>query len=127
MILLVLTDFTQSDMEIILWIIIGIIGLAFYFLPTIVCGDKKQANMLFVVNIFFGWTAVGWLVCLIWAFSGEEKKKKTIVYNTQQSEPDKYDKLAKLKELLDKGAITESEYNTEKQRLLTDLKTEWKV
>lgn len=111
----------------ILWIIAGIAALAFYFLPTIICGEKKQANALFVVNIFFGWTAIGWLICLIWAFTGDEpRKNKTVVYN-QAAESDKYDKLAKLKSLLDSGAITESEYQSEKQKILSGLQTEWKI
>lgn len=38
----------------------------------------------------------------------------------KQSDPDKYDKLAKLKGLLDSGAITQQEFDMEKKKILGD-------
>lgn len=43
-----------------------------------------------------------------------KEKPNTIIVNT----PSKFDELKKLKELLDAGAITEQEYQTEKEKLL---------
>jgi len=46
-----------------------------YFLPTIICGFRKNPNWgsIFVVNLFFGWTLVGWVICLAWAVAPKKK------------------------------------------------------
>lgn len=47
--------------------LIGIlIVLALYFLPTL-CA-KKDKGSIFILNLFLGWTFIGWVVALIWAF-----------------------------------------------------------
>jgi len=45
---------------------IGIMFLS-YFLPSIVGRKKKNANAICVLNIFLGWTFIGWIVALVWA------------------------------------------------------------
>lgn len=40
-----------------------------YFLPTIIARDKLDVMGIFLVNLFFGWTVIGWFVALIWACS----------------------------------------------------------
>ncbi len=47
----------------------GLIGLAIYFLPTIIAVARKKSNLLLIVllNIFLGWTVIGWVVALILA------------------------------------------------------------
>ena len=46
------------------------IGAGVYFLPTIVAGlrEAPNKNSVFVVNLFLGWTLVGWVVALAIAF-----------------------------------------------------------
>jgi hypothetical protein len=41
-------------------------------LPTIIAVVRHHRNTLAIVlvNIFLGWTGVGWLVALIWSFVG---------------------------------------------------------
>lgn len=43
--------------------------LALLFLPTLVAKSRNHPNTLpiFLVNLFFGWTFVGWVVALVWA------------------------------------------------------------
>lgn len=52
-------------------IILIIGGLALYFLPTLVAqGDHhKNTAGIFVLNLFLGWTFIGWVVALVWAVS----------------------------------------------------------
>ena len=52
-------------------LLVGI--LAIYFLPSIVAVKRevKTSGGVIVVNIFLGWTLVGWVVALAWAVSGE--------------------------------------------------------
>jgi len=58
------------------FIITFCIFLAFfgYFLPTVVAILRKKKNALpiFLVNLFFGMTFVGWVVALIWALTYED-------------------------------------------------------
>ena len=56
-------------MEIILVTLIVI--LTIYFTPTIIAysREKRNANAILVLNIFLGWTIIGWLIALIWAFT----------------------------------------------------------
>jgi len=46
-----------------------------YFLPTIVAFSRKRSNReaILVLNIFLGWTFVGWVVALVWAMTKEDK------------------------------------------------------
>ena len=42
---------------------------ALYFLPSILGAQKRNAIAIFVLNLFLGWTLVGWVVALVWALS----------------------------------------------------------
>ena len=50
-----------------------LVGLAFalalLFLPTLVAKSRNHPNTLpiFLVNLFFGWTFIGWAISLVWA------------------------------------------------------------
>jgi len=48
-----------------------ILSMLLYFLPTIIGHDKRDVMAIFVVNLLFGWTVIGWFVALIWACSAE--------------------------------------------------------
>jgi hypothetical protein len=41
----------------------------FYFLPTIVAFARSKRDLLsiFLLNLFLGWTLIGWIVALVWA------------------------------------------------------------
>jgi hypothetical protein len=49
-----------------------------YILPTIVAWRRKHPseNAIAIVNIFLGWTFIGWVVALAWAFTAIETPKK---------------------------------------------------
>ena len=53
-----------------------IAGAGLYLLPSLIAGKKPNANTVFVVNIFFGWTVVGWVIALAMAVSNP---KQTVV------------------------------------------------
>jgi len=42
-----------------------------YFLPTIIARDKHDVMAIFLVNLLFGWTVIGWFIALIWACAAE--------------------------------------------------------
>jgi len=47
-------------------IVCGIV-LTVYFLPALVGSGKRNALAIFVLNLFLGWTGIGWVVALVWA------------------------------------------------------------
>lgn len=48
-------------------------SIVFYFIPIAVAQYRKSLNMTTVVllNIFLGWTVIGWIIALIIAFAGD--------------------------------------------------------
>lgn len=57
---------------------IGMLGLAIYFLPAINAHDRShhQFTPILLVNLFFGWTILGWILALIWSTSAIRKDFK---------------------------------------------------
>ena len=51
-----------------------------YFFPFIVATIRRQPNntAIFIINLFFGWSVIGWVIALVWAVKAKEKP--TIVY-----------------------------------------------
>jgi len=49
----------------------AIMLLIIYFIPTMLACKRGciAQSQIFLVNLFFGWTAVGWIAALIWANS----------------------------------------------------------
>jgi hypothetical protein len=47
-----------------------------YFLPTIIAAyrDIPLVGSVLVVNLFLGWTFIGWVVALAMAVAGKERK-----------------------------------------------------
>lgn len=50
---------------------------ALYFLPFILAKSRKhhQSDAILLTNLFLGWTALGWVVAMIWAATATEGKK----------------------------------------------------
>ena len=42
-----------------------------YFLPSIIGREKRDATGIILLNLFFGWTVIGWVIALIWACTAE--------------------------------------------------------
>lgn len=47
------------------------VAILLYFLPAIIGRDKRDAAGIFLLNLFLGWTVIGWVIALIWAVSAE--------------------------------------------------------
>jgi hypothetical protein len=47
----------------------GGFGFVMYFLPSIIAllRGKRDALAIFLLNLFLGWSVIGWIVALIWA------------------------------------------------------------
>jgi hypothetical protein len=44
-----------------------------YFLPTIIGHNKRDSFAIFLLNLFLGWTFIGWIIALVWACSAEPR------------------------------------------------------
>ncbi|MDF7673811.1 superinfection immunity protein [Acetobacteraceae bacterium ESL0709] len=61
--------YTQQDIFIVA--IPTLIGLLAYFIPVIVVFARRVENKVGVIllNLFLGWTVIGWIIALVMAFS----------------------------------------------------------
>jgi ABC-type sugar transport system permease subunit len=60
-------------MRLLFSILITVLSL-FYFLPFAIAFHKKRANTgaIFALNLFLGWSLIGWVVALVWALKEEQ-------------------------------------------------------
>jgi hypothetical protein len=56
----------------------GVIVLALYFLPAMIASNRGHRNSgpIFVVNLFLGWTLIGWVGCLAWGLAHQEEVRQ---------------------------------------------------
>ena len=45
------------------------LGFVMYFLPAIIAfaRSKRDATAILLLNLFLGWSVIGWVVALVWA------------------------------------------------------------
>ena len=50
-------------------LVIIVVGLGFYFMPTIIAFARNHKNKIgiFLLNLLAGWTFLGWVGALIWS------------------------------------------------------------
>lgn len=63
----------------------GIAAILFipYFLPTIIAMIRRSNNAggVFLLNLFLGWTFIGWIIALVWAIASRNTNTTVIVNN----------------------------------------------
>ncbi len=96
-------------------IIFILVMLGLYFVPSIIANTKKKKNAgaVLALNIFLGWTFIGWIVAFIWAVANDDKTPPVIV-NTKSDASD----IEKLSDLKTKGVISEEEFQAKKKQIL---------
>ncbi|MDJ1504193.1 superinfection immunity protein [Xanthocytophaga agilis] len=90
---------------------------SFIFLPTIVGLIRRNLMSITLINLFMGWTVIGWVIAIVWANS---RDPKTVIVPQNLETPkvsltDELEKLAKLKE---KRILTDSEFEEQKRKIL---------
>jgi vacuolar-type H+-ATPase subunit I/STV1 len=79
--------------------------------------EHNQTAVIAWLNLFFGFTLLGWVLLLVWANSASKSATApatvTQVVNTSDA-----DELKKFKDLLDSGVISQDEFESKKQQLL---------
>lgn len=53
--------------------LIASIAIELYFLPTSIADSRRHRNttIIFIINLFFGGTIIGWVAALVWALIDE--------------------------------------------------------
>jgi hypothetical protein len=59
------------------------LGLVLYFLPSIIGWNKRNSSAIIALNILLGWTAIGWIVALVWSLTSDQPTQ-VVVQPTQQ-------------------------------------------
>lgn len=65
------------------------LALALYFTPTIVASRREHMSIgsIFVVNLFFGWTLLGWVLSLAWALNSNTRRNMILYRNLPTDGP----------------------------------------
>ncbi|MBZ5678541.1 MAG: superinfection immunity protein [Acidobacteriia bacterium] len=44
-------------------------GFLMYFLPSLIAfaRNKRDTMAIFLLNLFLGWSVIGWVIALVWA------------------------------------------------------------
>src|SRR5882762_1360446 len=60
--------------------------LCLYFLPAIIAFSrgKSSAVAILILNLFLGWTFIGWIIALVWAVSANSRPQQVIINNGVQ-------------------------------------------
>ena len=68
-------DFLADLLAFLAFLALVLLSLGVYFLPHIVAEKRKCKHIagIFVINLFLGWTLLGWVICLAWACANEPK------------------------------------------------------
>lgn len=121
------------------WAVWFVCGVAFYFLPCIEANLRQQPNIVSIalVNVFLGWTLVGWVVAMSWACTARSAPDPRPIPSTAPPVPSAQrptqetrrdlpstqvsvaDELRKLADLKDRGLLSEAEFAAQKAKLLS--------
>src|SRR5215470_16728258 len=55
-----------------------LVSLFLYFLPAYLARNKSNFTAILLLNVFAGWTFIGWIVALVWALSAEPQRQAAV-------------------------------------------------
>ena len=65
--------------------IFWLVSVFLYFLPAFLARNKPNFTSILILNIFAGWTFIGWIIALVWAISSDSHG--TVAAATQTTQP----------------------------------------
>ena len=68
-----------------LYPILGLFSLAIYMIPSLIATTRKHVSFteIFYINIFAGWTVIGWILCLGWSLTADVRKPNQFFRKTR--------------------------------------------
>ena len=104
-------------------ILLILLAIVIYFLPTICAYSRGHQNKdpVFILNLFLGWTLLGWVVSLAWAFTAVQSSDDDD--DEEESDGDdntktKVEQLSELNALYQSGAINDDEFAMMKSEII---------
>jgi uncharacterized membrane protein len=69
--------------------ILTLFGITVYFLPSIIAYSNKKYNKgtILLINIFIGWSVIGWFIALFMAIS--RNRQHIVIHHEKDSETSK--------------------------------------
>ena len=69
-------DYVSLGIWFITYAIVAIAAILIYFAPTFIAAYRKLGDVwaILVINLFLGWTIVGWVVALAWAVAARRDR-----------------------------------------------------
>ena len=70
-------------------LVFGLLGLWLYFLPGWIASRRKAQSgcAIWIVNLLFGWSVIGWILALIWALTAPPKQDTLVQVYPPGSQP----------------------------------------
>ena len=123
---------SRPELSLVISSVLLISSLWFYFFPIIEAAIRKHPDRLsiFLVNLFLGWTLLGWVFAFAWACKNQRPvsvyiEKDADVTNDEPvitQKPHSFasvaDEISKLSELKERGLITQVEFEAQKAKVL---------
>lgn len=107
---------SSNAMDVIFGMVLVAGGLLLYFLPYMLSTHRDDRTSIFLVNLFFGWSIIGWVISLAWAL---KKQHLPVVQQIQQTNHPE-DRIYRLHQLYKDGVISEDEFNQRKEMILSE-------
>lgn len=87
-----------------------------YFVPWMIAAYRNhhQRSAIVILNIFLGWSFIGWLIALIWSVSKIEN-------DSSENQISPTEELLKLSELKDKGILSSEEFEQKREKILKKI------
>jgi hypothetical protein len=104
--------------ELILLFIFLLIITPIYFLPSILACDKCNYKSVLLINIFFGWTIVGWIASLVWGLNTAKDPLRVYRSVTHNCCPKIEAELIRLKDMFNTGEISKDDYYDQSRKLI---------
>lgn len=103
-----------------------IFGPALYLLPTFEAWKRehKSLSAIALLNIFLGWTLIGWVAAMVWACKSQVQAVEIVPATPStpapaiSAAPSLSDEMRKLAKLRDDGILSEDEFQAQKAKLL---------
>jgi hypothetical protein len=57
-------------------------GALIYFAPSVIGNSKANRWAIFMLNLLLGWTILGWIIAMVWAFCAEPSEKPVLSHST---------------------------------------------
>lgn len=74
-------------MDTIIFLLSLFVAVSLYMLPAIIAYKRYHNNgaCIALVNLFFGWSVLGWLAALIWSLSANVQPEKKEIDNDEEN------------------------------------------